>query len=80
MMASNSFIQFPVEALALGVQPDVKADSATLAFYASKDGKFRVTCAGRDDAMIVLEGQRPRLGPPQRVCPPIVIRAALRRP
>jgi hypothetical protein len=39
------------------IPPLLKADAATLAFSASKDGKLRVTYAGWDDAKVALEGQ-----------------------
>jgi hypothetical protein len=46
-MASNS----------AAIAPLLKAETATLAFSASKDGKLRVVYAGWDDAKVALEGQ-----------------------
>jgi hypothetical protein len=39
------------------IPPLFKADSATLAFSASKDGKVNVNYAGWDAGKVVLEGQ-----------------------
>jgi hypothetical protein len=39
------------------IPPLFKADTATLAFSASKDGKVTVTYQGWDDRKVVLEGQ-----------------------